>query len=160
METVYLGLGTNIGAKEKNLRKAVNLLKQTPGLKLIQVSSIYETAPWGYEEQNNFLNLCLELKTELEPQELLTVCQKVENDLGRVRNKKWGPRIIDVDILTYDDLKINTPKLIIPHPRIKERAFVLVPLQDLNTNLLIDGHRIEEYLAEISTAGIEHYSNY
>ena len=160
MEKAYLGLGTNVGAREKNLREAVDLITDISGIEVTTVSSIYETEPWGYEDQNDFLNLCVELKTELTPQELLASCQEVENKMGRVRKEKWGPRVIDVDILLYDDFKIDTSKLVIPHPRMDERAFVLVPLRELNPNLIIKEEVITELIKEVPTEKVKHYSSY
>lgn len=160
MEKAYLSLGTNVGNREKNLREAVNLLHQIAQIKVRGVSSIYETVPWGYKEQNDFLNLCLTIKTEFPPEKLLTVCQQIEDDMGRVRKEKWGPRIIDIDILLYDNLELETPKLVLPHPRIKERAFVLVPLQELNPNLVIAGETIKELLEQVPTEEVQYYSSY
>lgn len=156
MEKVYLGLGTNRGSREENLIEAISLLTKAP-LKITAISSIYETEPWGYEEQSDFLNLCLELETKLAPQELLEECQRIEDEMGRIRDKKWGPRIIDIDILVYDNREVETAQLTIPHPRIEERAFVLVPLQELNPSLKIRGKRITAYVKEISTEGIRDY---
>ncbi|MBM7555189.1 2-amino-4-hydroxy-6-hydroxymethyldihydropteridine diphosphokinase [Halanaerobacter jeridensis] len=160
MDKAYLGLGTNIGEREKNLRAAVAHIKKTTDVEVTEVSSIYETEPWGYEEQNQFLNLCLKIKTDLKPQELLEKCQQIEKRMGRKREEKWGPRIIDIDILIYDNLEVNTSKLVIPHPRIQERAFVLVPLQELDSNLMIKGKSIAQWLEQVSTSGIINYSSY
>ncbi|MGM0501712.1 MAG: 2-amino-4-hydroxy-6-hydroxymethyldihydropteridine diphosphokinase [Bacillota bacterium] len=160
MEKVYLGLGTNLGDKEKNLRTAVELIGKINAVELTAVSSIYQTEPWGYTEQNDFLNLCVELKTDLEAAELLGKCQKIENELGRIREERWGPRIIDIDILIYDDLELVTPELTIPHPRIEERAFVLVPLQELNPELVINDLKIGEWLDKIEEDTVTYYSSY
>ena len=160
MHKSYLGLGTNLGEREENLRRAVKLLKSFPELEVIKVSSIYETEPWGYEEQNDFLNLCLELETTLSAQQLLEKCQAVEDKMGRKREKRWGPRLIDVDILLYDDLELETSDLIVPHPRMQERAFVLIPLQELKPDLMVQGNTIADCLEKISTAGVNYYSDY
>mgnify|MGYP006272592975 FL=1 len=160
MHKSYLGLGTNLGEREENLRRAVKLLKSFPELEVIKVSSIYETEPWGYEEQNDFLNLCLELETTLSPQQLLEKCQAVEDKMGRKREKRWEPRVIDVDILLYDDLELETSDLIVPHPRMQERAFVLIPLQELKPDLMVQGNTIAGCLEKISTAGVNYYSDY
>lgn len=160
MHKSYLGLGTNLGEREENLRRAVKLLKSFPELEVIKVSSIYETEPWGYEEQNDFLNLCLELETTLSAQQLLEKCQAVEDKMGRKREKRWEPRVIDVDILLYDDLELETSDLIVPHPRMQERAFVLIPLQELKPDLMVQGNTIAGCLEKISTAGVNYYSDY
>lgn len=131
MNNVYLSLGTNIGNREENLKKAVQLLNENESVSIEAISSIYETAPVGYVDQPSFLNIALFIKTNLNPQETLTVCQSVENTLGRVREIRWGPRIIDLDILLYNDENIETDNLIVPHPRMFERAFVLVPLLEI-----------------------------
>ena len=160
MERVYLGLGTNLGEKEKNLRTAVESIKEIPDTKLITVSGIYKTEPWGYEDQNDFLNLCLEIKTDLKPADLLKECQAIEEQMGRVREERWGPRIIDIDILIYNDLELTTSKLAIPHPRIEERAFVLIPLQEINADLKIKGNKIKQWLNNIATETVTYYSSY
>ena len=131
MNKVYLSLGTNIGEREQNLQDAVSMLIAHEAITVTAVSSIYETAAVGYTEQADFLNIALSLTTTLSAPELLQVCQRIENDLGRVREFRWGPRIIDVDILLYNNENYATESLIIPHPRMYERAFVLVPLKEI-----------------------------
>lgn len=131
MTDVYLSLGTNIGEREQNLKKAVALLRQKKGIRIQAVSSIYETAPIGLVEQPSFLNICLYVTTDASPYEMLEICQSIENELGRVREIRWGPRIIDLDILLYNQETIVADHLIIPHPRMYERAFVLVPLMEI-----------------------------
>lgn len=129
MSEAYLSLGSNMGDRIKNLSRAVALLNRPEeGVRVKQVSPVFETAPVGYKEQDDFLNICVLVETDLEPLALLAVCQKVEEALHRERIIRWGPRTIDVDILTYDDLEINTQRLTIPHPRMYERGFVQVPL--------------------------------
>ncbi|MFO7818877.1 MAG: 2-amino-4-hydroxy-6-hydroxymethyldihydropteridine diphosphokinase [Halanaerobacter sp.] len=160
MHKAYLGLGTNLGEREENLRRAVKLLNASSRLEIIKVSSLYETEPWGYEEQNDFLNLCLTLETSLSPHQLLEKCQTVEEKLGRKRKERWGPRVIDVDILLYDDLELEDSDLIVPHPRMQERAFVLIPLQELEPDLMVQGNSIADYLEKVSTAGVNYYSDY
>ncbi|HCG4536053.1 2-amino-4-hydroxy-6-hydroxymethyldihydropteridine diphosphokinase [Ureibacillus chungkukjangi] len=131
MNNVYLSLGTNIGDREQNLKLAVQLLKNKSGITLTSVSSIYETAPVGYIEQPAFLNIALAIQTTHSALETLQICQSVENELGRVREIRWGPRIIDLDILLYNNDNIEVENLIVPHPRMFERAFVLVPLLEI-----------------------------
>ena len=133
MNEVFLSIGTNIGEREKNLQDAIRVLMAQDGVKIVAISSIYETAAVGYTEQADFLNIAVALETTLSPKALLSVCQGIENDLGRVREFRWGPRIIDLDILLYNTENIETESLIVPHPRMFERAFVLVPLQEIMT---------------------------
>lgn len=131
MVQAYLGLGSNIGDRKQQLLKAIDLIGNIKGIKVTKQSSIYETAPIGYTDQPNFLNLCLEIETELSPQQLLKHCLDIEQQLHRVREIRWGPRTLDIDILLYSDNIIETDNLSIPHPRMQERAFVLIPLNDI-----------------------------
>jgi len=131
MVQAYLGLGSNIGDRKQQLLKAIDLIGNIKGIKVTKQSSIYETAPIGYTDQPNFLNLCLEIETELSPQQLLKHCLDIEQQLHRVREIRWGPRTLDIDILLYSDNIIETDNLSIPHPRMQERAFVLIPLNDV-----------------------------
>ena len=126
---VYLGLGSNLGQRESNLAGAIHLLGRQ--VRLLRTSSIYETAPWGYTEQPDFLNSVLEVDTSLSPPSLLDLVKAVEEEIGREPTFRYGPRLVDVDILLYGDLVIEEPDLQIPHARMHERAFVLVPLMEL-----------------------------
>lgn len=131
--TVYLGLGTNLGDKYKNLNDAIRMLTNTVG-EIEKISSIIETRPQGFISDNMFLNAVVKMKTSLTPIELLDVTQNVEISLGRSEKSKDGifhDRVIDIDILLYDDLNILTPRLVIPHPRMKEREFVMIPLEEI-----------------------------
>jgi 2-amino-4-hydroxy-6-hydroxymethyldihydropteridine diphosphokinase len=157
MNIVYLGLGTNLGDREGNLKKAIDLIREFPVTNLLEISKVYETKPWGYNNQDSFLNLCLKIETQLAPQELLKKCQSVESKLKRKRLMKWGPRTIDVDILLYGDLDLKEENLIIPHPRIAERAFVLIPLAELDEGLLINGKDITDLIMELGKDGVEEY---
>ena len=131
-ETVaYLGLGTNLGDREANLGKAFHLLSADPGLRLLRCSRIYETEPWGVADQPAFLNSVAEVATALAPERLLDVCKDVEGRMGRRPGIRWGPRLIDVDILLYGNHIVQLPHLEIPHPRLHLRAFALVPLAEL-----------------------------
>ena len=129
--TAYIALGSNIGDREKNLNSAIEMLKQKDGVEVTAVSSYINTAPVGYTDQPDFLNAVVEATTTLSPQELLLVCSDIEKDLKRERIIHWGPRTIDLDVLLYDDLVLNDPNLIIPHPRMHEREFVLKPLKEI-----------------------------
>jgi 2-amino-4-hydroxy-6-hydroxymethyldihydropteridine diphosphokinase len=129
MTRVYLGLGINLGEREQNLTIALARLQER--LRLVAVSSLYETVPWGVADQPPFLNAAVAAETDLSPAELLVFIKGVEREMGRQPSGHWGPRLIDIDILLYGDLVLQTPDLVIPHPRLAERAFVLVPLAEI-----------------------------
>ncbi|MBI5050958.1 MAG: 2-amino-4-hydroxy-6-hydroxymethyldihydropteridine diphosphokinase [Nitrospirae bacterium] len=130
MPIVYLSIGSNLGSREKNCEKAVELLTEK-GVKVLKRSSMIETEPWGLKEQPDFINMAVEIETALAPEELLKTIKATEIELGRQKDIRWGPRIVDLDILFYDDLILKTPELEIPHPLIKEREFVLKPLSEI-----------------------------
>ena len=134
MSKAYLGIGTNIGDREENLKSALNALNLLPMTKVTAVSKVYETEPVGFANQDDFLNIAVEIETELTAQNILGACLGIEAGLGRIRNIKNGPRIIDIDLLLYEEEKYNTPSLILPHPRMFEREFVLRPLLDIEFN--------------------------
>ncbi len=131
-ETAYIGFGSNLGDRQKYIFDAINLLKNTQGIFLCEVSPIYETKPVGYKDQPDFLNCVAKIETTLSPEKLLDACVYIENELERKRIIKWGPRTIDLDVLFYGDLIVNNENLKIPHPLLHEREFVLVPLKDLS----------------------------
>ncbi|MEN2984529.1 MAG: 2-amino-4-hydroxy-6-hydroxymethyldihydropteridine diphosphokinase [Dictyoglomaceae bacterium] len=135
MHKVFIGIGTNLGDKRKNINEALNRLKDK-GLNIIKISSIIETEPYGYKNQDNFLNAVCLIETDLSPFELLDLLLEVEKEMGRVRTIKWGPRIIDLDIIFYDDLIINHEKLIIPHSDAHNRIFVMEPLLEIEPDFL------------------------
>lgn len=134
-----LGIGTNIGDKESNLRVAVESLGLVPGINVINTSDIYDTAPWGYREQDNFCNMVCEVETTLTPNALLGVCLGIEAAMGRVRTIKNGPRVVDVDVLLCEGTEMKTPELTVPHPFIGERDFVLIPMHDIYNSMIIYG---------------------
>jgi len=146
MPKAYLGLGGNIGDRKENIKEALHLLEGRGTVKVLRCSSYYETAPVGYEEQEWFLNAVAEVETELVPAELLLLCNEVEQLLKRVRLIRWGPRTIDIDILLYEDFESQEEKLTVPHPRMHERAFVMVPLAELAPDLRIQGRSVREIL--------------
>lgn len=129
MTRVFLGIGTNLGDRERNLQDALAVLSQK--MVILKESSIYQTAPWGYLDQPAFLNQVIEAQTDLSPLNLLGFLKDTEKALGRQANFRYGPRLIDLDILFYGNRIIQTPRLQIPHPRIAQRAFVLVPLAEI-----------------------------
>lgn len=133
MAVVYLSLGSNTGNRAEYIQQAVKLLDKSDNFNVIRFSALYETEPWGYKNQDWFLNAVIEAKTDLAPVELLHFCQHVEQLLGRVREgvPRWGKRTIDIDILLYNNDVINLPELTVPHSYMHERAFVLVPLLEL-----------------------------
>jgi 2-amino-4-hydroxy-6-hydroxymethyldihydropteridine diphosphokinase len=131
---VYLALGSNLGVPSANLKNAINNL--TPQMNVRAKSSVYETAPWGYTDQPAFLNQVVKAETYLEPEALLQHLKRLESVMGRVPSFQNGPRLIDIDILFYDDLVLDSPIVQIPHPRLHERAFVLMPLHDLSPDLV------------------------
>lgn len=138
MATVYLGLGTNLGDKEANLRTAIHKLQKRIG-KQVSLSSFYETAPWGFESDHSFLNAAIGLETSLSPIEILHIMQEIEKELGRTKksvNGSYSDRLIDIDILLYDTLVLQTPELTIPHPLMTERDFVMKPLIEIAGNVI------------------------
>lgn len=136
MERVFLGLGSNLGDRFKNLEQAFYALAGHPQLAIIDQSSIYETEPVGVVDQEKFLNMVVAIATELTPQELLTYVNEVEESLGRVREERWGARTIDIDILMYGDEIVDEDNLVIPHARMHERLFVLLPLYEIYQGLI------------------------
>ena len=133
----YLGLGSNIGDSISNVKLAITKIHQIKHTKVIEESSLYQSKAWGNTNQNDFINSVIKIKTKLSPEKLLEKLLKVESGMGRVRKEKWGPRIIDIDILLYGDSVVEKPHLSIPHPYITERKFVLIPLYELNPQLNI-----------------------
>lgn len=134
--TVYLGVGSNIGDSEANIESAVRMIKESEYNKDVTISNLIKTKPYGYKEQDDFLNGAISLKTFMEPNELLCFLQKIEEELKRIRKIHWGPRTIDLDVLLYDDLVTVEQNLVIPHPDMCNRDFVLKPLCELNPYLV------------------------
>ena len=155
--TVYLALGTNLGDRLANLKQAISSL--TPQLDVKAKSQVYETPPWGFEDQPKFLNQVVKAKTYLEPERLLKHLKRLEVALGRKESFVNGPRLIDIDILFYDDLVLNKPALVIPHPRLHERGFVLLPLLDIAPDLVhpVQKKTVSEMAAMCNAEGIEKF---
>jgi len=147
-EKAFLGLGSNMGDKEENIKKALEMLKDESGIDIDRVAPFYRTAPVGYTQQDWFLNTVAQIQTTLKPDNLLAQILGIEDFLGRKRQIRWGPRVVDLDILTYGLHVIREPGLEVPHPRMLERAFVMVPLADLAPDLLLPGGKTAEEIAE------------
>ena len=135
MNTIYIQLGSNIGRRESFIAKSMEQIEENIG-KITTASSVFETTPWGNENQNNFLNSVIEIKTPFDAFTILQKSQEIENNLGRERSDKWGERTIDIDILFYNNKIINTKELTVPHPLIQKRKFVLVPLSEIAPNYM------------------------
>ena len=135
MPVVYIGIGSNIGERAKYCATAVELLERS-GMHIICRSGMIETRPWGMPDQPEFINLAVGAETDLSPRALLVLLKRIETDMGRTQEVKWGPRIIDLDILLYDDLQVNETALTVPHPLMHERDFVLRPLTEIAPNML------------------------
>lgn len=131
MQEAFVALGANIGDRESSLKEALRRLTNDPQLEVRSISSVYETAPVGFTDQPAFLNMAVSLRTELEPLMLLRRLLEIEQEMGRVRDVRWGPRNIDLDLLVYGDVSMESSELTLPHPRMGERAFVLVPLHEI-----------------------------
>jgi len=139
MDQAYIALGTNLGDRVNHLKQAVELLQAEKAIRFEALSAVYETAPVGGPAQEPYLNACAAIKTYLSPVQLLLKLLELENLMGRIREMRWGPRIIDLDLLVYDEILMKTPLLELPHPRMCERDFVLVPLADIAPELVITG---------------------
>jgi 2-amino-4-hydroxy-6-hydroxymethyldihydropteridine diphosphokinase len=150
-----LRLGSNIGDRVRNIEDAIARVTADGAVTVVARSRFYRTAPWGVTDQDWFVNACVAVRTDVSPHDLLRRCQAVENGMARVRTRRWGPRNIDVDILTYRDVKLDEPDLIVPHPRIAERAFVLVPLKDIAPGLKIDGASLDEMLSKLDASDVQ-----
>jgi 2-amino-4-hydroxy-6-hydroxymethyldihydropteridine diphosphokinase len=157
MADVLIALGGNVGDVRATFQKAIAHICGMAQAALKARSSDYATAPWGEENQPRFVNACIEIETSLDPHALLFTLHKIEQKFGRDRSKeqRWGPRSLDLDLIAYDDVELDKPELTLPHPRLFERAFVLVPLAEIAPDRLIAGRRVKDALAQLSAAGIE-----
>ena len=160
MAEALIALGGNIGDVQTTLDRAIAVLCDGGDIRLIARSSDYRTPPWGVTDQPPFINCAIMTETELAPQSLLDRALAVEAQFGRDRSRErhWGPRALDIDLITYDNVRLNTPTLTLPHPRLFERGFVLVPLAEIAPERRIEGIRIKDALTRIDQAGIEKLS--
>lgn len=150
-----LGLGGNIGVPRLAMAQALRALDRRDDCRVTAVSRLYRTPPWGKTDQAWFFNACASVVTTLEPEPLLTVCLGIEREMKRERIERWGPRTIDIDVLTYGDLDLHTEALTLPHPRMTGRGFVLMPLADFAANLIVAGRSVAGWLKEADVTGIE-----
>ncbi|MER8750791.1 2-amino-4-hydroxy-6-hydroxymethyldihydropteridine diphosphokinase [Mesorhizobium sp. M1050] len=157
--TVYLSLGGNLGDPAKSMGAALRMLDADADTRVTGVSSLYRTPPWGKLDQPDFLNAAAAISTWLAPRALLDLCLDAERKLKRVREERWGPRLIDIDILVFGDRVIHETGLEVPHPRMLERAFVLAPLAEIAPGLVVSGRSIADRLVAVDTSGIERLSS-
>jgi 2-amino-4-hydroxy-6-hydroxymethyldihydropteridine diphosphokinase len=144
----FLGLGSNLGDRRATLRRAVGAVPE-----VVAVSPVYETEPVGGPEQDAFLNVVVELDTRRSPHELLQLCRELEQDAGRVRLERWGPRTLDVDVLWIDGVELHDPELVVPHPRMHQRNFVMRPLLDLDPTLSVPGWDPDSAVGDVRRVG-------
>jgi 2-amino-4-hydroxy-6-hydroxymethyldihydropteridine diphosphokinase len=151
MASVLIGIGSNLGSREKTCLRALCLVSERAGV-LKKQSLMHETRPWGVEDQPAFINMAAEIETEAEPRRLLKILKQIEEELGREETYRWGPRTIDLDILFYDDLVLDTPDLTVPHPLLHEREFVLLPLAEIAPDKVhpVMKKTVRELLSEIT----------
>lgn len=154
MKTAWLGLGSNLGDRWARLAEALRCLSVDPAISVTAGSSIYESKPVGVLAQPDFLNLVVQIETAYSPLSLLSACLDIEAYLGRERHERWGPRIIDLDILAFDQLVWSDERLVLPHPRMHERSFVLTPLAEITPELKINGVSARELAARVGVAGL------
>ncbi|ACB93804.1 2-amino-4-hydroxy-6-hydroxymethyldihydropteridine diphosphokinase [Beijerinckia indica] len=151
---IGLGFGSNIGDRPGNIRRAIDLLMERGVARITKISSLYRTAPWGYREQEDFANACALATTRLAPHALLAALKDIEKTIGRQETIRWGPRVIDIDILFYDDEWLDDPDLILPHKELFNRPFVLLPLAEIAPDLCLRGRGIGEAAAAADPSGI------
>ncbi|MEW5964545.1 MAG: 2-amino-4-hydroxy-6-hydroxymethyldihydropteridine diphosphokinase [Pseudomonadota bacterium] len=153
-----VALGSNVGDKRGNIARAIELLTEAGDIRLVARSRDYKTPPWGKTDQDWFVNACIGVATRLAPRALLERCLASERRMGRVRAERWGPRSIDLDVLHVAGVVLDEPDLVLPHPRITERAFVLAPLADIAPDLMLQGKTVAEWLATVDRTGVEPFA--
>lgn len=153
--SALIGLGGNVGDVCASMQKAIDSIQAHAQCRILKISNVYKTPPWGVTDQAWFLNACAEIATTLLPDDLLKFMLSVERAQGRVRDVRWGPRTLDLDLLVYGDEQVRTDQLTVPHPRIAERPFVIVPLLDIAAARVIDGRTVSDYAAALDKSGIE-----
>lgn len=154
MKTAFLGLGSNLGDRRGQLIQALRGLAAAPAITVVRCSSVYASKPVGVTAQPDFLNMVVEIGTTHPPLSLLAACLDLEARLGRERRERWGPRVIDIDVLTYDQLSWKDDRLVLPHPRMHERSFVLTPLMEVAPELLVNGISVRALAARVGTEGV------
>ena len=152
----WLGLGSNLQQPVSQLKDALRRLGQLEGIEILEVSGFYRTPPWGDDQQDDFINAVVRIETDLGPVPLLHALQSIENEMGRQRSgRRWGPRLIDIDLLLYGDQQVQSEELELPHPRMHERAFVLIPLCEIDKTVTIPGYGgAELLLKQLDSSGI------
>lgn len=155
MHRATLGLGGNIGDPVQSMARALQSLDRRADCTVIAVSRLYRTPPWGKTDQSFFFNACAAIDTTLAPVPLLDICLELEREMKRERLERWGPRTLDIDVLTYDDRVQSAPKLELPHPRMKQRGFVLMPLSDFASDMMIADRTVADWLQDADVQGIE-----
>ena len=149
-----LAFGSNLGDSAGMIGRAIDALDAMVGVSVTARSSLYATPPWGVEDQPDFVNACALVETDLPPLELLSACKDLEVALGRVPGERWGPRLIDLDVLWMDGVSLESERLTLPHPRMTERAFVLVPLAEIAPELVVGGRSVVGWCADLESSGI------
>ena len=153
--TAYIGMGGNVGDVAAAMRQAVVAIAASPDCSIVALSPVYRTPPWGMTDQPPFLNCCFAVETRLAPRALLVLLKAHEAEAGRQKTVRWGPRPIDLDILLFGDTRLDEPGLVIPHPRMTERAFVMVPLADMAPDLVVDGKSARQWAHSLPRDGME-----
>lgn len=154
LNRAYISLGSNMGDKKAHIASALDHLNAIDGIHVVKRSHDYQTLPWGNTDQDWFVNACAALDTLLPPETLLSSCLEIETRMGRIRKGKWGPRVIDIDIIDYAGQKMESDKLNLPHPYVLERAFVLIPLAEIASDLVISGQNIGKLAQQLGDASI------
>ena len=149
-----IALGSNLGDKTDNIDQAIELLGQGGDIRVVRRSRNFATDPWGKLDQDWFVNACIAVATKLSPRELLVRCKDIEGRMGRVATEKWGPRVIDLDLLIYRDSVLREPDLVLPHPHMGERAFVLAPLMDIAPHIIVQGKSVGELFGVVEKSGV------